>query len=73
MTIAALIDRAIKAELNNLFYAINHVTVPEPMCVIMDDPETKVNAFLAPACKRYYGFQNMQTDKRKMVYADSGG
>ena len=46
---AALIDRAIKAELNNLFYAINHVTVPEPMCVIMDDPETKVNAFLAPA------------------------
>lgn len=46
---AALIDRAIEEELNNLFYAINHVTVPEPMCAIMDDPETKVNAFLAPA------------------------
>jgi hydrogenase expression/formation protein HypD len=46
---AALMDRAIKNGLTNIFYAINHVTVPEPMCAIMDDPETKVNAFLAPA------------------------
>jgi len=46
---AALMDRAIKSGLTNIYYAINHVTVPEPMCAIMDDPETKVNAFLAPA------------------------
>ncbi len=46
---AALMDRAIKQGLTNIYYAINHVTVPEPMCAIMDDTETKVNAFLAPA------------------------
>jgi len=46
---AALIDRAIAKGIQNIYYAINHVTVPEPMCAIMDDDETKVNAFLAPA------------------------
>jgi hydrogenase expression/formation protein HypD len=46
---AALIDRAISQGLTNIFYAINHVTVPEPMSAIMDDDKTRVNAFLAPA------------------------
>lgn len=46
---AAIMDRGVKAGLTNIYYAINHVTVPEPMCAIMDDAETKVNAFLAPA------------------------
>lgn len=48
MTVA-LMERAINMGIDNLYYATNHVTVPEPMCAIMDDPETKVNAFLAPA------------------------
>ncbi len=46
---AALMERAIQNNLTNIYYALNHVTVPEPMCAIMDDEETKVNAFLAPA------------------------
>lgn len=46
---AALIHRALEAGVTNLFYAINHVTVPEPMAAVMEDSETKVNAFLAPA------------------------
>lgn len=45
----ALIERTIKDGVKNLLFSINHVTVPEPMCAIMDDPETKVRAFLAPA------------------------
>ncbi len=46
---AALMERSTAKNIDNLYYATNHVTVPEPMCAIMDDPETKVNAFLAPA------------------------
>lgn len=46
---AAIMDRGVKQRLKNIYYAINHVTVPEPMCAIMDDSDTKVNAFLAPA------------------------
>jgi hydrogenase expression/formation protein HypD len=46
---AAIIDRVLRDGLTNVFFSINHVTVPEPMAAIMDDPETKVNAFLAPA------------------------
>ncbi len=46
---AALIERGLMLGLKNIYYAINHVTVPQPMCAIMDDSETKVNAFLAPA------------------------
>ncbi len=46
---AAIMDRGVKQGLKNIYYAINHVTVPEPMCAIMDDSDTKVNAFLAPA------------------------
>lgn len=46
---AALIERGLAQGLKNIYYAVNHVTVPQPMCAIMDDRETKVNAFLAPA------------------------
>jgi len=45
----ALIERTIKEGVKNLLFSVNHVTVPEPMMAIMDDSETKVRAFLAPA------------------------
>ncbi len=45
----ALIERTIKEGIKNLLFSVNHVTVPEPMMAIMDDPETRVRAFLAPA------------------------
>lgn len=52
---AALIDAALKTGITNLFYYINHVTVPEVMEVLVqDDLETSkegsnIDAFLGPS------------------------
>ncbi len=46
---AALIKRVIKDKIPNLLLHINHVRVPEPMRVLMDDKECRINAFLGPS------------------------
>ncbi|MGP1449935.1 MAG: hydrogenase formation protein HypD [Wolinella sp.] len=46
---AALIERAIASNTKNLLFHINHVTVPEPVCAILDSPECALDALLAPS------------------------
>ncbi|MDD5372668.1 MAG: hydrogenase formation protein HypD [Sulfurimonas sp.] len=46
---AALIEQVIKNDIKNLLFHINHVTVPEPMRVLLDDETNKIDAFIGPA------------------------
>ncbi len=46
---AALINMAIKQNVKNILFHINHVTVPEPMRVLLDDATNKIDAFIGPA------------------------
>lgn len=46
---AALLQRAINMGIQNLFLHINHVLVPPPVRLILDDKRAKVNALIAPS------------------------
>ncbi len=46
---SALINQVIKKDIKNLLFHINHVTVPEPMRVLLDDKDNKIDAFIGPA------------------------
>lgn len=46
---AVVIDKSIKMELQNLFFHINHVTVPAPVRAIMNDKNNTIDAFLGPS------------------------
>ncbi len=46
---AALLEKVIKQGIKNVFFHINHVRVPEPMRVLMDDKDCQINAFLGPS------------------------
>ncbi|BBG66381.1 [NiFe] hydrogenase metallocenter assembly protein HypD [Hydrogenimonas sp.] len=46
---AAVIKRAVKEGVKNLFFHINHVLVPPPMHILMADEEAKIDAFIGPA------------------------
>ncbi|MEO1928254.1 MAG: hydrogenase formation protein HypD [Nautiliaceae bacterium] len=46
---AALMDRAFKEGVRNIYYHINHVLVPPPMRAIMDTGDAKINAFIGPS------------------------
>ncbi len=46
---AALIDQVIKHDLKNIFFHINHVTVPEVMEVLLQSEECLIDAFIGPS------------------------
>ncbi len=46
---AAIIEQAIKLDLKNLYFHINHVSVPEPIDAIMSSGDSRINAFLGPS------------------------
>ncbi len=46
---AVLLEKVIKQGIKNVFFHINHVRVPEPMRVLMDDKDCQINAFLGPS------------------------
>ncbi|MCW8894346.1 MAG: hydrogenase formation protein HypD [Sulfurimonas sp.] len=46
---SALINQVINKNIKNILFHINHVTVPEPMRVLLDDDENKIDAFIGPA------------------------
>ncbi len=46
---AVLVQQAIEQKLTNLFFHINHVTVPEPVDAIMSGGDAKIDAFLGPS------------------------
>lgn len=46
---AVLVEQAIALNLKNIFFHINHVTVPEPVDVIMGGGDALIDAFLGPS------------------------
>ena len=44
-----LVDKTLNLGLKNLFFHINHVTVPAPVEAILDDKDAKIDAFLGPS------------------------
>lgn len=46
---AALLDSVMKKGMQNIFFHINHVTVPEAMVALISDEQCMIDAFLGPA------------------------
>ncbi len=46
---AALIEKALQENVKNLFFHINHVLVPPPLCAILDSKNSRINALIAPS------------------------
>ena len=46
---SALINQVINRDIKNILFHINHVTVPEPMRILLDDKTNKIDAFIGPA------------------------
>jgi len=45
----ALINLVIKKDIKNILFHINHITVPEPMRVLLEDRTNAIDAFIGPA------------------------
>ncbi|MFK5881974.1 MAG: hydrogenase formation protein HypD [Sulfurospirillum sp.] len=46
---ASVLQECIKQDIKNLYFHINHVTVPEPIDAIMSGGDSRINAFLGPS------------------------
>lgn len=46
---AALVEKALQDNITNLFFHINHVLVPPPLCAILDSKNSRINALIAPS------------------------
>ncbi|NWF66306.1 MAG: hydrogenase formation protein HypD [Campylobacterales bacterium] len=46
---AALIESCLKMDIKNLYFCINHVSVPEPVEAILDTHEAQIDALIAPS------------------------
>jgi hydrogenase expression/formation protein HypD len=46
---SALINQVINQCIDNILFHINHVTVPEPMRVLLDDETNNIDAFIGPS------------------------
>ncbi len=46
---ASLLEAVIKQDIKNIFFHINHVTVPEAMELLIDSDDSCIDAFLGPA------------------------
>ena len=46
---SALINQVVKKDIKNILFHINHVTVPEPMRLLLSDPNNKIDAFIGPS------------------------
>lgn len=45
----ALIEQVIRSGISNMLFFINHITVPEVMQLLVEDSESKIDAFLGPS------------------------
>ncbi len=45
----ALINQVIQKDIKNILFHINHITVPEPMKILLDDPTNTIDAFIGPS------------------------
>ena len=46
---AALLEHVTKNKIENIYFHINHITVPEPMRVLLDSEDCKIDAFIGPS------------------------
>lgn len=46
---AALLEHVTKNKIENILFHINHITVPEPMRVLLDSDDCKIDAFIGPS------------------------
>ncbi len=46
---SALLNQVVTKDIKNILFHINHITVPEPMRVLLDDEENNIDAFIGPA------------------------
>ncbi len=46
---SALINQVVEKNIKNIFFHINHITVPEAMMALLDDPTNKIDAFIGPS------------------------
>lgn len=46
---SALINQVINKNIQNILFHINHITVPEPMRVLLNDETNTIDAFIGPA------------------------
>jgi hydrogenase expression/formation protein HypD len=46
---AALLNAVVKKDIKNIYFHINHVTVPEAMSLLISDENSKIDAFLGPS------------------------
>lgn len=46
---AVLVEKALNDDIKNLFFHINHVTVPAPVMELLSDKENKIDALLGPS------------------------
>ncbi|EAJ9198539.1 hydrogenase formation protein HypD, partial [Campylobacter coli] len=72
---ALLLEKVIEQNLKNVFFHINHITVPAPVEAIMNDENVKINAFLGPSHVSVitgYGIYKPLATKFKTPIAVSG-
>ncbi len=46
---AALVKEVIEKKFDNVYFHINHVSVPEPMRLLLESGESQIDAFIAPS------------------------
>lgn len=46
---SALLQQVEKANIKNILFHINHITVPEPMKALLDSSDCKIDAFIGPS------------------------
>lgn len=46
---SALIKRVLNEKIQNIYFFINHITVPEPMEALLNDENCKIDAFIGPS------------------------
>jgi len=46
---AALLEHVTRNKIENIYFHINHITVPEPMRVLLDSDDCKIDAFIGPS------------------------
>jgi hydrogenase expression/formation protein HypD len=46
---AALLEHITKRKIDNIFFHINHITVPQPMKVLLESDDCKIDAFIGPS------------------------
>ena len=46
---ANLVEKVMQEGIKNLYFHINHVTVPAPVRAIMSDENVRIDAFLGPS------------------------